>query len=280
MGSPVTPSKRITPSELHEPSAPVGASQTFCGGPPEVSTFFSLPSAKKARKRESGDQKGRVVPSVPSSACAVRELSGRSQMRVFPAASVALNAMRRPSGDTRGMSIETRSSGDMMSKRAIKGGTGARRIQPYVARPAASEGDGRDGPGELLPVLAARDDGRRQARLRAALRDPLQLQLRVVRRLEPVLRILRQARLHHPVQRRRDHRRRFRDRRRLVPQDRADQRRLALARERLLPRRHLVQHRAEGEDVRARVRLPALELLGRHVLERAEDGPALGQRLR
>src|SRR5512135_3939050 len=105
MGSPVTPSKRITPSELQEPSAPVGASQTFCGGPPETSTFLSLPSAKKARNRESGDQKGRVVPSVPSSTRADRALRGRTQIRVLPEVSVALNAMERPSGDTRGMSM-------------------------------------------------------------------------------------------------------------------------------------------------------------------------------
>ena len=62
-----------------------------------------------------------------------------------------------------------------------------------------------------------------------------------------------------------------RDRRRLVVHDRADEARLALAVERLLAGRHLVEHRAEREEVAARVRLAALELLGRHVLERAED---------
>ncbi len=127
MGSPVTPSKRITPSELQEPSAPLGASQIFCGGAPETSTFFSLPSAKKATYRESGDQNGRVVPSVPSSAWADRAFNGRIQMRVFPDASVALKAMMRPSGETRGMSIAVRSSGGITSKRASCGGTGARR---------------------------------------------------------------------------------------------------------------------------------------------------------
>ena len=43
------------------------------------------------------------------------------------------------------------------------------------------------------------------------------------------------------------------------------------------PGEHLVQHRAEREDVGARVRLAALELLGRHVLERAEDRAMTGQ---
>ncbi len=46
-----------------------------------------------------------------------------------------------------------------------------------------------------------------------------------------------------------------------------------------LPGRHLVEHRAEGEDVGARVGLLALELLGRHVLERPEDRAFLRQAL-
>ena len=41
--------------------------------------------------------------------------------------------------------------------------------------------------------------------------------------------------------------------------------------ERLLPGDHLVEHRAEREDVGARVGLLALDLLRRHVLKRAED---------
>ena len=92
-----------------------------------MSIFFSLPSAKKARNLESGDQKGRVVPSVPSRARAVSAFNGRTQMRVLPAESVALKAMRRPSGETRGVSMEVRSSGGAMSKRAVSGGDGARR---------------------------------------------------------------------------------------------------------------------------------------------------------
>ena len=55
----------MTPSELQLPSAPVGASQIFCAGPPVTSIFFSFPSEKNQRNRLSGDQKGRVVPSVP-----------------------------------------------------------------------------------------------------------------------------------------------------------------------------------------------------------------------
>ena len=59
--------------------------------------------------------------------------------------------------------------------------------------------------------------------------------------------------------------------------DRRDERGLVRAREGLLAGRHLVQHGAEGEDVRARVGFLAFELLGRHVLERAEDRALLRQ---
>jgi hypothetical protein len=41
-----------------------------------------------------------------------------------------------------------------------------------------------------------------------------------------------------------------------------------------------VEDAAQGEEVAARVRLPALELLGRHVLEGAEDGAHRGERRR
>ncbi len=57
----------MTPSELQDPSAPVGASQMVCGGPPAMSTFFSFPAAMNATKRLSGDQNGRNAPSVPGS---------------------------------------------------------------------------------------------------------------------------------------------------------------------------------------------------------------------
>src|SRR6185295_17162058 len=61
--------------------------------------------------------------------------------------------------------------------------------------------------------------------------------------------------------------------------DRTDQARLALARERLPAGQHLVEDASEREEVAARVGLPALELLRRHVLERAEDRAASRERL-
>ena len=53
--------------------------------------------------------------------------------------------------------------------------------------------------------------------------------------------------------------------------------RVALALERLPAREHLVEHRAEREDVRPRIGFLPFELLGRHVLERAEDGALRGE---
>ena len=63
-----------------------------------------------------------------------------------------------------------------------------------------------------------------------------------------------------------------------VGHDRRDQRSLARSRKRLLSRRHLVERRAQSEDVRPRIRVLAFELLRRHVLERPEDRPFLSQR--
>jgi hypothetical protein len=50
-----------------------------------------------------------------------------------------------------------------------------------------------------------------------------------------------------------------------------DQAGLPLALERAATRAHLVQDRAERKDVGARVGVEALQLLGRHVLQRADD---------
>ena len=61
-------------------------------------------------------------------------------------------------------------------------------------------------------------------------------------------------------------------------ENRGDQAGLALPVERPLSRGHLVQHSAEGEDVGTRIDLSVFDLLGRHVLERADDRSFLGQR--
>ena len=68
--------------------------------------------------------------------------------------------------------------------------------------------------------------------------------------------------------------------RRLVSQDGADERGLTAPFEGPLAGQHLVEDRAEREDVGARVSDRAFQLLGRHVLERPEDRALLGQRPR
>ena len=60
--------------------------------------------------------------------------------------------------------------------------------------------------------------------------------------------------------------------RRLVLENRAKEARARFALERRPARQHLEQQRAEREDVCARVGLEPFDLLGRHVLKRAEDG--------
>jgi hypothetical protein len=54
--------------------------------------------------------------------------------------------------------------------------------------------------------------------------------------------------------------------------------RWCVPRKRLLAAEHFVQHAAEGKDVRTGVSRGPLQLLGRHVVQRAEEGPSAGQR--
>ena len=126
-------------------------------------------------------------------------------------------------------------SGVATSKRTSRFTFGARRTNPAPRATAATSAAAATPQARLLAALAARGDRRWQARLRAAFRDPLELQLDVVRRLEAVIRVLGEAGLDDAVQGRRHHRSDLGDRGRIVPEDRADQARLALALERLLP---------------------------------------------
>src|SRR5262245_28930920 len=91
--------KRITPSRFHVPPVPTPTSQSVAGRPPLTSTFFNLPLAKKPIKRLSGDQKGWVAPSAPSSGLASEEASERTQgCTLLPVA--AVKASQFPSGET------------------------------------------------------------------------------------------------------------------------------------------------------------------------------------
>src|SRR5262249_31635486 len=117
--------------------------------------------------------------------------------------------------------------------------------------------DGRRGsretdPRQALTPLSTRDARERESRFRA-FRDSLELFSDITRGLPAVLRIFGETAFNDAVERRRRHELNLRDRQRLIPQDRRDQTRLARPRERLLSRRHLVENRAEGEDVRSRI---------------------------
>ena len=94
----VSGEKRMTPSRFQDPLRPFATSHTGSGGAPETSTFWSLPSAKNARNRLSGDQNGKVAPCVPGIGFAASSPVGRSHRRVLPSASFAANVMKRPSG--------------------------------------------------------------------------------------------------------------------------------------------------------------------------------------
>ena len=95
----------ISPFLLQVPPRPAPASQRVNAGPPARSIFFSLPSAKNAMERLSGDQKGSTAPSVPVSARAESESRSRTQSWSLPS-SVATKARRRPSGEIAGRLVD------------------------------------------------------------------------------------------------------------------------------------------------------------------------------
>ena len=186
----------------------------------------------------------------------------------------------RPSGDSTGGPTARTPSGFLTSKRTTGGGL---RSAPRPGRGEADRGEAGesgDGPGEALAHAPPCRDDPGQAGARASFLDPLELGRDVARALPAVLGILLQALAHHVVERRRRHALHARDRGRLGRDDRGDQARARLALERAASRGHLVEHRAQREDVGARVRRLPLELLGRHVLERADDRALLGERPR
>jgi hypothetical protein len=78
IGERVLGANRIVPSAPQLPPTPTSASHKVCTGPPAASTRFSIPPAKKASERPSGDQNGCRAPSVPASGSARSESSGRT----------------------------------------------------------------------------------------------------------------------------------------------------------------------------------------------------------
>src|SRR3954466_6852371 len=67
--------------------------------PPLAGTFLSLPSAKNAIQRPSGDQNGSCASSVPVSDSVASRSIGRRQRTGLPPAAVATNTIACPSGE-------------------------------------------------------------------------------------------------------------------------------------------------------------------------------------
>src|ERR1700732_1848599 len=89
--------KMITPSRFQLPPRPNGASQSVLAVPPSRLIFFSFPSAKKPSERPSGDQKGKVAPSVPAIGSAASFPRGRTQISATPFILTATKASSVPS---------------------------------------------------------------------------------------------------------------------------------------------------------------------------------------
>ena len=126
----------MTPSGLHAPPRPAGASANIVGNPPPISIRLSLPPAKKPRDLLFGDQNGYRAPSVPASGCAVVESSGRSKRRSAPL-SEPIITIRRPSGD---MANEAGSDvGAVMMSRRVSGASTGSAWRKYSTETAASK---------------------------------------------------------------------------------------------------------------------------------------------
>src|SRR3979490_941876 len=94
----------MSPSRFHDPpTATDERSHKVCGGPPDTSSFFSLPPLSNARKRLSGGQKGGGAGNAASDPERNRTSSesiARIQSRGIPSEPAPKNARWRPSGDT------------------------------------------------------------------------------------------------------------------------------------------------------------------------------------
>jgi len=130
-----------------------------------------------------------------------------------------------------------------------------------------------------LAVLSSRRHRSGNPRLRSTLCNPLQLQFQIVHALKAFIGVLGKGDFHHAIQRRRRHRTHHRDRLRLGSKNGRDYAGLRFTRERPNTTRHLIQHCAQRENVRARIRLFPFHLFRRHVLEGSHDRASRRQRL-
>src|SRR3970282_956684 len=96
---PVVAENTMVSSAPQLPPRPTGASHNVMGAPPEVETFLSWPSAKKAIHRLSGEKNGVVAFRVPAMALASTALVGRRNNSIGPPPRDATYASNEPSDE-------------------------------------------------------------------------------------------------------------------------------------------------------------------------------------
>src|SRR4051812_3431268 len=90
----------IVPSGAHvAPRGSTDASAKDCAGPPMTSILRILPPEKKPIQRPSGDQKGKVAPSVPANCRDSTSATVRTHRDVPPVGPIDTKAICCPSGD-------------------------------------------------------------------------------------------------------------------------------------------------------------------------------------
>ena len=112
---------------------------------------------------------------------------------------------------------------------------------------------------------------------RRGLADPPQLARQIARILPALVGVLREASRDDVVERGRRRRLQLGHRARLVLENRGDEAGVRDAGEGAPSRDHLVEDQTEGEDVGARIRIPAFDLFRRHVLDGPEDRAVRGE---
>ena len=154
------------------------------------------------------------------------------------------------------------------------GGGAARKVQESEQRCHQDE-QRRHAPGERD---LARHTRRSHTRVRIRFSEPPEIAHQVCNTLPAIIGILFDTAFDDVIQKRWGQRLNRGNCRWVGVHDGADETRVRLTLERFLAREHLVEHAAERKDVGPRVGLLTFELLGGHVLKRAQNGALRGDR--